>query len=183
MRAFATDPWASATLSFYAATVDTLEWARLDNVSLRKTPSAEIPGTQCLEIDDLGSNANPGNGQMLETSPTRLAQQSVGQANRRPPQSLFESDWIDLTGATQARLVFESWILGPGRYGEIQLRTIDGNWTPLLLLGSGDDWTSIEIELDAWLGQQIAVRFVRRDDNPGDAGIWRIRGWRVDVSR
>ena len=49
MRTFATQAWANATVSFYAATVDAEAWTRLDNVTFRRTPSAPTFGTDCVE--------------------------------------------------------------------------------------------------------------------------------------
>ncbi len=48
-RTFATQAWANATLSVYPATTGPEQWIRLDNVSLKRTPSAAITGTECLE--------------------------------------------------------------------------------------------------------------------------------------
>jgi hypothetical protein len=50
-RTFATQTWANATLSVYPATVGAEQWIRLDNVTLRRTPSSEITGIECLEPD------------------------------------------------------------------------------------------------------------------------------------
>jgi hypothetical protein len=199
MRAFATKPWVNATISVYAATVDTLEWARLDNVSLRKTPGATIPGTQCLEFDDIASSANLGSIEMLDSARSAATRRSAVVGNgQRPagtgpgtafdrsamtPEVLVETDWIDLTDASGARLSLDSWLLAPSIYGEIQVRTGDGDWMPLLNLGSADDWTSIEIELDAWLGRRIALRLVWRNEDGRNTGTWAIRHWRVEVIR
>jgi hypothetical protein len=49
MRAFATEAWTSATISFYAATVGTESWIRLDDVTFRRTPAALVEGTTCIE--------------------------------------------------------------------------------------------------------------------------------------
>ena len=49
LRTFATQPWTNATLSIYPATIGIDQWIRLDDVVLRRTPSAAITGTECLE--------------------------------------------------------------------------------------------------------------------------------------
>jgi len=54
MRAFATRPWARTTISFYPVTIDLASWMRLDNVTLRQTPSLAIAGTECLEPGSFG---------------------------------------------------------------------------------------------------------------------------------
>jgi hypothetical protein len=48
-RTYATQAWANATISFYPATTDLLQWIRLDNVSLRRTPGTAITGAHCVE--------------------------------------------------------------------------------------------------------------------------------------
>jgi len=58
IRAFATRAWVQASLSVYAATVGLEPWIRLDNVSLRPTPSQLIAGTDCLEPGAVGPIAH-----------------------------------------------------------------------------------------------------------------------------
>ncbi len=48
-RAYATKAWTNATLSVYPATVGADQWIRLDNVTFKRTPSAMIVGTECVE--------------------------------------------------------------------------------------------------------------------------------------
>lgn len=50
-RTFVTEPWTSATLSIYPATTGPDTWIRLDNASLRRTPSAATVGTECAESE------------------------------------------------------------------------------------------------------------------------------------
>jgi hypothetical protein len=47
IQTFAGRPWQNVTISFYDATPADDAWTRLDNVSLRKTPGALMPGTGC----------------------------------------------------------------------------------------------------------------------------------------
>ncbi|MDZ4764873.1 MAG: M12 family metallo-peptidase [Chloroflexota bacterium] len=47
MRTFTTQAWRSATISFYASTADSAEWARIDNVSLKRLPNVALGGTAC----------------------------------------------------------------------------------------------------------------------------------------
>jgi hypothetical protein len=49
MRTFATQQWANATISVYAATVGTAQWTWLDNVTFRRTPGQATVGTSCVE--------------------------------------------------------------------------------------------------------------------------------------
>lgn len=48
-RTYATKAWTNAMISFYPATTDSLQWIRLDNVTLQRTPSTVIAGTHCIE--------------------------------------------------------------------------------------------------------------------------------------
>lgn len=50
-RTFATQAWTNATLSVYPETIGSEQWMRLDDVTLRRTPSASIVGTECIEPD------------------------------------------------------------------------------------------------------------------------------------
>ena len=58
-RTFTTEAWANATLSVYPATLGPEQWTRLDNVTLRLTPSATMSGTECLEPVPTLMHANP----------------------------------------------------------------------------------------------------------------------------
>jgi len=49
MRSPTTKAWINATISIYGATTGIEAWTRVDNVSLRQTPSVRIVGTECLE--------------------------------------------------------------------------------------------------------------------------------------
>ena len=49
MRSYTTAPWTSATVSFYPATTDQLQWFQLDNVTLGVTPGLATEGSDCLE--------------------------------------------------------------------------------------------------------------------------------------
>lgn len=47
MRAYTTEAWTGASISFYPSTPGTNGWYRLDNVSFRARPSLNIVGTEC----------------------------------------------------------------------------------------------------------------------------------------
>jgi YVTN family beta-propeller protein len=194
MRSFATKAWTNATLSFYAATIDTAQWAQLDNVSLRTTPSATIVGTECVETDE-GSLAPSGaassrsanrqsaatqasSSQQTGTAVVRLGGSAAGE-----PSVAGESEWIDLSDATGGRLRFQSWFQAQAAAGEIQIVDEDGNVSTLLAVQSSDEWGSIEIDLEPWLGRRIALRFVRRGVEPEEPIVWRIRHVRLEIDR
>lgn len=49
LRLYAREAWTNTTLSIYPATVGPDQWIRLDDATLRRTPSAAIVGTECEE--------------------------------------------------------------------------------------------------------------------------------------
>jgi hypothetical protein len=200
MRAFATRAWTDATLSVYAATVDTQPWARLDNAHLRRAPSAPTAGTVCLEPGALvlpagaavstprapearqagRASAEPaGRGK----AGTRVAATSAPEAPAvRSAASAVGSQILDLTAAAGAQLVVESW-LQAGSRGEIQI-SLDGSaWRPLAAVGPSDGWVTITIDLDAWIGESIALRFVAGADDESTARAWALRNLKVLIRR
>ena len=48
-RTYTTKAWTNAMISFYPATTDSLQWIRLDNVTLQRTNSTLVAGTHCVE--------------------------------------------------------------------------------------------------------------------------------------
>jgi hypothetical protein len=66
IRTYTTKPWASATISFYLGSVDTNQWAQIDNVTFKRTPAAPELGAQCL-MGNVGSGA-PSGGAAPDTS-------------------------------------------------------------------------------------------------------------------
>jgi hypothetical protein len=59
---YTTEAWSNATLSIYPSTVGADEWIRLDTVTLRRTPSAAIVGTECLgpgAVADMTPDTSP----------------------------------------------------------------------------------------------------------------------------
>ncbi len=84
MRGFAAQAWANATLSVSPDTIGMDEWIRLDGVTLQRTPSTAIVGTECLE-----PGAAPVSGRregvpastatdMVDPSPAQAGRQSTG---------------------------------------------------------------------------------------------------------
>jgi hypothetical protein len=204
MRGFATKTWTNATVSFYAATVGTETWSRLDNVSLRKTASAAIVGTECGEPGSgltatgnaLTSAAAPGTASTSATtgrggnsrisvSSTGTGQTAAPRLSTAAPRSLEFSDAstteaFDLTNAAGARLFVQSWL--PEGQGQVQI-SLDGmNWAALGDVGPSREWTSLDTDLGAWTGHVILIRFVRAGDVT-TAGPWRLRNLRVEVDR
>ena len=62
MRLATTKAWANATISIYPATTGSEQWIRLDNVTLQRTPSVVVVGTECVETaagGDQGGQSAP----------------------------------------------------------------------------------------------------------------------------
>jgi predicted ribosomally synthesized peptide with SipW-like signal peptide len=87
---------------------------------------------------------------------------------------------IDLTAATSARLSFESWLSSSatsGSSGVVQV-SVDGvTWRTVATVPRTDGWTQVDIDLGAFAGRLVYVRFVFDAVAPG-AGVapdvWRI---------
>jgi hypothetical protein len=83
---------------------------------------------------------------------------------------------IDLTSTTRAWLQLDSWLPSSESHAEIQV-TADGvNWESITVSGEPDNWTTLDIDLSAYAGSTIRVRFVF--DGPSTPG-WRLRGVKI----
>jgi hypothetical protein len=83
MRAYTTEAWTGASISFYPSTQGSDGWYRVDDVSLRARPSASITGTTCYPpgtlpagFDIMSDGAPPAGG--LPLSPTATPLESEG---------------------------------------------------------------------------------------------------------
>jgi len=86
---------------------------------------------------------------------------------------------IDLTGATSATLTFESWLTSRASSAEVQV-SLDGvTWETVATLSPSDGWTTVNVDLDAFVGRQIYVRFIFDAVAPAlgvAPDVWRIQG-------
>ncbi len=90
---------------------------------------------------------------------------------RRFSESRYDPSFLDLRDATSARLTFASWLSSDASPGEVQV-TLDGvTWLTAALVQPSDDWTPVSVDLGAFAGRLVAIRFVF-DGKPPDA--WRI---------
>ena len=85
MRTFTTEAWNNASISFYMGSVDTTQWARIDNVSLHRTPAATMIGTQCIN-GNVGSGA-PGGAAAPSGSGGSVAQMAATTASNSSSSS------------------------------------------------------------------------------------------------
>jgi bacillolysin len=186
MKARATKAWAAgastgAALYFYAATVGSDKWIRLDNAVLKRTPGAAIVGTECLEPVDV---LNP----PFIVAPDESSKAATAAA--AAVSSLPSGDgsqvfrWqraIDADGAGGPRLTFFSSADGAadGRSLAVQVSLDDGDtWQTVGEVPPTETWTEVAIDLSEYAGRTIKIRFVRTpvDD---DGMVWRVRGVRM----
>ena len=207
VRTYATQAWANAMFSLYAATVGPEQWIRLDNATLARTPGAAIQGTECLEpgsapavvsadgrVAGIGVAASvtpqsAGVGQ-LPTAPERggvvleVAHQTSIDA-RHSGAAHRLADLIDLTSATNARLTFQSWVSNhAGSRAEVQA-SVDGvTWVTVGLVPASDSWRPVEVDLSGFAGRIIEIRFVL-DETTAAGGVapdvWRIADPRIEI--
>jgi hypothetical protein len=185
MKMRATLAWASgtgtgATLSIYGATVGLDQWIRLDNASLRRTPGSAIQGTECLEPPEvLGgqTGVRPGSDQG-QTRVRPGSNQGQTPVVASPDGTLRLRRPLDLRGTATARLAFASSLATPAGEPEVQV-SLDGEaWTTVARVPPGETWTDIEVDLSAYAGHTLHVRFVYvRGD--GDIQAWRVGNVRV----
>jgi hypothetical protein len=147
MRAYASQAWANATLSIYAATIGGDEWIRLDNATLRRTPGTAITGTECVE---------PG-----ATSLRPQAEPMAVPLDHGPvPVAVPFAGVIDLTQAGRARLQFAAGLALNDGWVDVQVRTAGREWITIGTTVLDDVTKWLEIDLEAFLGEILEVRFV-----------------------
>ena len=193
MRSYATQNWTDATISIYAATAGNEQWMRLDNVSLRKTPSAHIAGTDCLEpaFGFLG----PTGGAMTAMAATLPG--TVAAADTLAPgawtdavagvEFLMTSDEtgavpfaltpLDLRQSPLSSLSFQSRRGTDTSRAELQV-SVDGHtWQSLADVPPSDDWIGVDVDLSAFAGQVVYLRFVMDAGPP--SGLPRDARWEI----
>jgi len=186
MRTYATKAWTDTRFSVYAASTGPDQWTRLDNVTLSRTPGpSQFLGTECFEP---GSSPAPhfDPGVVLASSSPVVSAMSgmsgtdgwsasggftssgaAGAADAgwtveaAAGQSVLQSALpVDLTGASGATLTFDSWLTSHGSSAAVQV-SLDGvTWHTLATVAPSDGWTTAGVDLIAFAGQQIYVRFV-----------------------
>jgi hypothetical protein len=212
MRGFATQAWTNATVSFYPATVGSDQWIRLDNVTLRRTGNSPQAGTECVEpvAGALGGIAVPGATAASAPRPVTPVDTETGGwlgtggfsptadgASGGPGAAWRAEAWttgravlrllapIDLTHATAAHLTFQSWLSAGASSGAVQA-SIDGvTWQTVTLVPPSDAWTLVDVDLSAFVGQVVSVRFVYDAIAPPTGvapEVWRIDQLTVDIT-
>ncbi len=178
MRLRVTKAWTNATLSIYPASTGLEPWIRLDNVSLRRTPSLDINGTECLEPAEvlvppsLTGFAAPGGVTLPSRSPQRDEHATTGDewARRRLP--------IDLDAVSGATLMFSSSFTGSAGTAEVQV-SLDGvTWITLAEVPPGTEPGDVGVDLGAFAGRPLWVQFAFTPP-PGESGAWLVTDVRV----
>ena len=93
---------------------------------------------------------------------------------------------VDLTAATEARLTFASWLSTRGSTVAVEV-SLDGGgtWVPVAEVAASETWAPIEVDLGAYVGQVLDVRFVFdavAPADPADPDVWQVDDVQVLVS-
>jgi len=195
-RTYATRPWANAMLSVYPSTLGLSQWIRLDDVTLRRTPGTPIAGTECMEASgsenvplDGGPNTGSASTSGVQGRDGGVAGAVPGaviadEAARGSDVNPLEGQTIDLREATSAHLIFDSWKTATGAgssRGLVQV-SLDGvGWVTLDAVPASEDWTTVQVDLSAFAGEVVRVRFALdvRSVALDRQDVWRVRGLEV----
>jgi len=193
MKMYSSKAWTNATFSVYPSNVDTAQWIRLDNASLRVTLSTAMTGTECIEpggaenVPDESFAPGGWSGGLTQASEPAEARQAAwtAEAIESGVQLLMLSSPIDLRDASSAALRFDS-VLSDGASEAFVEVTRDGrNWVRVAAVPPSDEWSTVLVDLSEFVGDVIYVRFAY-------AGVafagwpletWSISGVAVDAAR
>ena len=198
VKLFTTKAWGNATVSVYPSNVDLSEWILLDDVSLQITPSATLAGTECIEpppaapgafrsastTGERSASASAQAPQGLAPMPAdraRVAWQAV--ASDAGPQAFLMAAPIDLRESIAPVLQFESQLTDGEADAFVEVTRDGVNWIRVARIPSSDEWSTIAVDLAAFSGDVIYLRFVYDGAEPvggGPNGTWAIRGIHID---
>jgi hypothetical protein len=182
MRGTSTKTWVQPTLSFYGATTGPKEWILLDSVSFRETPDTFLAGsTECVEavaaagagptatpVEVIPRIARPIPSQTAAVSVAGLASSGFTEtafgwrveATTTGRRILSYAQSVDLTNAASARLRFRSWLTATQSSGHVEVSVGRGDWQGVTTVPTTSGWTWIDVDLLAFVGQIVDVRFV-----------------------
>ena len=195
MRTYATANWSNATLSLYPSTVDSIQWTRLDNATLQRTPGQTIPGTLCIEpghapnlVMAFGSVSARANALPVlrdgEAHDVNLGHAS--RARSSTAEAMFVADLTEVLdpGAEMSRrLRFQSRLTSAAR-GLVQVSANNGAWITVAEVPGADDWTTEEVDLVDYAGAVVRIRFLLADGGDADRDWnWRLANLRLDRAR
>jgi hypothetical protein len=199
MKAFSTKSWANATVSVYPATVGSESWIRLDDVTLRRTPSATLAGTECIEPSARGpiirsSSVVPAPRSAAEAGRDRNGDvPALGTPRRQiesmtstpggfwqllvagPDSTTWEwSDPIDLREVSDASMSIAIHAPGDERAPVIMVQCVDtGSWLPLAVNQLSPPDSRFGVDLSLVIGEVVRLRLVR--DREADKDLGRFR--------
>jgi hypothetical protein len=141
-RTFATHVWTNTTMSVYPATPNGQQWLQLDNVSVHRTPSAVIVGTECTEPDPASA------------TPTARRVARPVDAGQLTPRSFSSS-----SATTTPLRVF---IGSPGWHAALQVSQDGIEWDTILVVGPtfGEPWVRLDTDLSEYMAQWAHVRVI-----------------------
>ena len=141
-RTYATRAWANATMSVYPATPNGQQWLRLDDVSVHRTPSSVIAGTECTEPDPASAVPPASHGARLVVT-DRLTVRSVSSpSTTTTPLSVS-------IGATRWRAA-------------LQVSQDGIEWNTIIVVGPvlEEPWLVLDPELSEYLARWAYVRII-----------------------
>jgi hypothetical protein len=184
MRTFATKAWTNVTISIYAATAGNETWTRLDNVSVKKTPGAPTAGANCIEPGGVLPAAPPPP-QVVQSpapsttvTPLGVAMTAAASTASIPADSVLlqnggsaggdiapvisQNAWswtraIDLRNTADAQLHFQCGLVSAC---VMQISTDGVTWQVVAALYDADELTTVDIDLSAYAGRAIWIRFL-----------------------
>ncbi len=210
VRTFTTEAWSNATLSIYPATVGLDQWIRLDNATLQRTPASAIVGTECLEPGPFTNPFTMTTDATATAPPPSVAPVVVAapaQIRARPawlgdggftasPTGLWEAvastgiatlertEDIDLRDASAAYLVFDSWLKAARSLATVEVSLGGSSWLEIDRVPQSETWQVITIDLTAYVGQEIRVRFVLETLDVTDTDepdVWYLDALRIEI--
>ena len=186
MKTYTTKAWTNMTVAVYGATVSTAQWVRLDDVNLKVTLSPPLVGTECIEPVGGGGEPNPGASAVSESgrylaATTRGTQEVAwhAEATETGAQAFLWSAPIDLRDATASVLRFDSRLADGASEAFVEVTSDGVHWTRVASIPPTDEWTGVSVDLSAFAGDVIYVRFVYAGVAPvGGEPVetWAIRG-------
>ena len=117
------------------------------------------PGAVSAPEQSIVSGVTPGSG----SSPARVLQ---------------PLEPIDLTSATTAHLVFQSWLSSRHTTGRVQVSLDGSTWETVATVPATEGWASIDADLSAYVGQILYIRFVF-EPGPAAPGV-SPDSWQID---
>ena len=156
LRTFTTRAWTDTTFSIYSATIGPESYTRLDNATVRRTPSATVLGTECLN-----------NGPPFEAPPARFARVGPGTRGQvtvttpSTPAALDTAQPIEVPFGRLARMILRLPPLARDDNALVQVSHDALTWTTIQVV-SPEDGEFVVVDLTAYSGQTILVRVVPR---------------------